>query len=84
MGCTMLASLVAPAERSPAPRPRLAQPGNRERGGTASGRLLTEFSVRPPIPPDVFFELFEGKHGGMTWRYPISLKYLAERPTGPR
>jgi type I restriction enzyme M protein len=48
------------------------------------GRPLTEFSVRPPIPPDVFFELFEGKHGGMTWRYPISLKYLAERLTGPR
>jgi len=33
---------------------------------------------------DVFFELFEGKHGGMTWRYPISLKYLAERLTRPR
>ena len=28
---------------------------------------------------DVFFELFEGKHGGIVWRYPISLKYLAER-----
>jgi len=28
---------------------------------------------------DVFFELFEGKHGGITYRYPISLKWLAER-----
>jgi S-formylglutathione hydrolase FrmB len=28
---------------------------------------------------DVFFELFEGKHGGIAWRYPIALKYLAER-----
>jgi S-formylglutathione hydrolase FrmB len=28
---------------------------------------------------DVFFELFEGKHGGIVWRYPIALRYLAER-----
>jgi hypothetical protein len=28
---------------------------------------------------DVFFELFEGTHGGITWRYPIALRYLAER-----
>ena len=28
---------------------------------------------------DVFFELFEGTHGGITWRYPIALKHLAER-----
>jgi S-formylglutathione hydrolase FrmB len=28
---------------------------------------------------DLFFELFEGKHGGIVWRYPISLRYLAER-----
>ena len=28
---------------------------------------------------DVRFELFEGKHGGIVWRYPIALKYLAER-----
>jgi S-formylglutathione hydrolase FrmB len=28
---------------------------------------------------DVFFELFEGKHGGIVWRYPMALKYLAER-----
>ena len=29
--------------------------------------------------PEVFFELFDGRHGGITWRYPISLKWLAER-----
>jgi S-formylglutathione hydrolase FrmB len=28
---------------------------------------------------DVFFELFDGTHGGITWRYPIALRYLAER-----
>ena len=28
---------------------------------------------------DVCFELFDGKHGGITWRYPIALRYLAER-----
>jgi S-formylglutathione hydrolase FrmB len=28
---------------------------------------------------DVFFELFDGKHGGIEYRYPLSLKYLAER-----
>jgi S-formylglutathione hydrolase FrmB len=28
---------------------------------------------------DVFFELFEGKHGGIVWRYPIALGYLATR-----
>ncbi len=28
---------------------------------------------------DVFFELFEGKHGGIVWRYPLALRYLAER-----
>jgi S-formylglutathione hydrolase FrmB len=28
---------------------------------------------------DVHFELFEGKHGHITYRYPLSLAYLAER-----
>lgn len=28
---------------------------------------------------DVFFELFEGGHGGVNYRYPIALRYLAER-----
>jgi Putative esterase len=28
---------------------------------------------------DVHFELFDGGHGGIEWRYPLSLKYLAER-----
>jgi hypothetical protein len=29
--------------------------------------------------PEIYFELFEGKHGGITYRYPISLRWLAER-----
>jgi S-formylglutathione hydrolase FrmB len=32
---------------------------------------------------DVFFELFEGTHGGIVWRYPLALEYLAERLTTP-
>jgi hypothetical protein len=28
---------------------------------------------------DVRFELFEGAHGGIGWRYPLSLAFLAER-----
>jgi putative esterase len=28
---------------------------------------------------DVHFELFDGGHGGMEWRYPLSLQYLADR-----
>jgi hypothetical protein len=28
---------------------------------------------------EVHFELFEGKHGGIDWRYPMSLGWLAER-----
>ncbi len=28
---------------------------------------------------DVFFELFDGKHGGIEYRYPLAIRYLAER-----
>jgi Putative esterase len=28
---------------------------------------------------DVFFELFDAKHGGIEYRYPIALRYLADR-----
>jgi S-formylglutathione hydrolase FrmB len=28
---------------------------------------------------ELFFELFEGQHGGIVWRYPIALRYLAEK-----
>jgi hypothetical protein len=28
---------------------------------------------------DIFFELFDAKHGGIEYRYPLSLRYLAER-----
>jgi S-formylglutathione hydrolase FrmB len=33
---------------------------------------------------DVHFELFDGMHGGIEYRYPIALRYLAERLTSPR
>jgi S-formylglutathione hydrolase FrmB len=33
---------------------------------------------------DVYFELFGGTHGGIEYRYPIALRYLAERLTSPR
>ncbi len=29
--------------------------------------------------PEPFFELFDAKHGGIEYRYPIALRYLAER-----
>lgn len=28
---------------------------------------------------DIFFELFDATHMGIEYRYPLSLKYLAER-----
>jgi hypothetical protein len=43
-------------------------------GAEAFRRALAKIGVT-----DVFFELFEGKHGGITYRYPKSLRYLAER-----
>jgi dienelactone hydrolase len=43
-------------------------------GAEAFRRELEEIGVT-----DVFFELFEGKHGGIEYRYPLALKYLAER-----
>ena len=43
-------------------------------GATAFKDALDQIGV-----PEVRFELFEGKHGGVTHRYPLSLAYLAER-----
>jgi S-formylglutathione hydrolase FrmB len=43
-------------------------------GAEAFRRALADIGVT-----DVFFELFDGKHGGIEYRYPIGLKYLAER-----
>jgi S-formylglutathione hydrolase FrmB len=43
-------------------------------GAEAFRRVCEELGAR-----DVFFELFEGKHGGITYRYPLALRYLAER-----
>ena len=36
--------------------------------------------VAAGVPEDrVHFELFEGKHSGLTWRYPLSLAFLVDR-----
>lgn len=43
-------------------------------GAEAFRRALASIGIT-----DVFFELFDAKHGGIGYRYPISLKYLAER-----
>jgi hypothetical protein len=43
-------------------------------GAEAFRRALQDVGVT-----DVFFELFDAKHGGIEYRYPKSLKYLADR-----
>jgi hypothetical protein len=43
-------------------------------GAEAFRRALEAIGVT-----DVFFELFDAKHGAIEYRYPRSLKYLAER-----
>jgi putative esterase len=43
-------------------------------GAEAFRRALESIGVT-----DVSFELFDGKHGAIEYRYPIALKYLAER-----
>jgi hypothetical protein len=45
-------------------------------GATAFRRVLGEIGV----PDDVIrFELFDGRHGNIAWRYPLSLAFLVER-----
>src|ERR687895_635999 len=53
--------------------------GNRDEyfldlGAEAFRRELADIGVT-----DVFFELFDAGHGGIEYRYPIALKYLAEK-----
>jgi putative esterase len=43
-------------------------------GATAFRRELEKIGV-----PGVFFELFDGRHGAIEYRYPIAVRYLAER-----
>jgi hypothetical protein len=43
-------------------------------GATAFKRVLASIEVT-----DVFFELFDATHASIEYRYPLSLKYLAER-----
>jgi hypothetical protein len=45
-------------------------------GAEAFRRALATAGVAEEV---VHFELFDGKHGGTDWRYPLSLAFLAER-----
>jgi len=45
-------------------------------GATAFRRALDEIGVPDEV---VRFELFDGRHGGIAWRYPLSLAWLVER-----
>jgi hypothetical protein len=45
-------------------------------GATAFRRVLGEIGVSDDA---VHFELFDGTHGGITWRYPLALAWLVER-----
>ncbi len=46
-------------------------------GAEAFRRALEDVGVT-----DVFFELFDATHMSIEYRYPLSLKYLAERLSG--
>jgi hypothetical protein len=55
--------------------------GNRDEyfldlGATAFRKVLAELEVPDEV---IRFELFDGGHGGIVWRYPLSLAFLAER-----
>jgi len=45
-------------------------------GATAFRRVLGEIGVADDA---VHFELFDGSHGGITWRYPLALEWLVSR-----
>ena len=45
-------------------------------GAEAFRRALEAIGVR-----DIFFELFDAAHDAIDYRYPIGIKYLAERLT---
>jgi hypothetical protein len=53
--------------------------GNRDEyfldlGAEAFRRALERIGIR-----DVFFELFDARHGAIEYRYPLAIRYLAER-----
>ena len=48
-------------------------------GATAFRRALTQAGV---ADERVHFELFDGRHGGIDYRYPLALAWLCERITG--
>jgi hypothetical protein len=54
---------------------------NLDLGAEAFRRALADIGIAEGVKggPDVFFELFDAGHGGIEYRYPIGLRYLAER-----
>jgi S-formylglutathione hydrolase FrmB len=55
--------------------------GNRDQYVLDLGAVaLRDALLAAGLPEDTFrFELFDGGHGGMSWRYPLSLAWLVER-----
>ena len=53
--------------------------GNRDEYYLDPGAEAFRRELEAVAVTDVFFELFEGGHGAIEYRYPIALKYLAER-----
>lgn len=45
-------------------------------GAAAYRRALAAARVPDEV---VHYELFDGRHGNITWRYPLALEYLAAR-----
>lgn len=45
-------------------------------GAVAFARELEQIGVTEPA---LHFELFDGRHGGVEWRYPLAIAWLAER-----
>ena len=65
---------VAPGDLHRRGRPRRVLPRSRRRGVPAG--------LPAAGAPEPFFELFPAKHGAIEYRYPIAIRYLAERLSG--
>ncbi|HTC86050.1 MAG TPA: alpha/beta hydrolase-fold protein, partial [Candidatus Acidoferrum sp.] len=48
-------------------------------GAEAFRRVCVAAGAGSPGGPDLHFELFDAKHGGIEYRYPLALRWLAER-----
>ena len=48
-------------------------------GQTRAADLVAELEALGIGEPELRFELFDGAHGGIEWRYPEAIGWLAER-----